>query len=384
MKMADSLRSAAEYHSKLKVPMKVSKKAWYDDKMNDDVYQVRSDLHNGFSKAEMQSRIGEIMRNDPDMMFYTESIAHALNSFSPERRAELLKKYPASASRYYRYRGFGRHDKDLLDVLNGVTNIKNPNGSVAADKASFVGLSPEQKQIQIEKLQKAESIKIHGDEVPLGITPKETRKNAQNAGMVIRGQYRNDDTGRMINVSRKSILETLEHDASDMAHVQSIAAIPEIIKKSVYVDSRVNEDIAKHPNVKQYDYFLSGLNVGKTPYTVKAVIAQDSDGNRYYDHKLSKIEKGKLFTAPAPDNESGGSKKLAFIGEYDKRLSDILQGAKSNTKSSSRAIEIVRRALEPNSGSGIDWAERFGKQNAAYRKAYVHEGKARFGQSKER
>lgn len=215
MKMADSFRSAAKYHSKLKVPKKVSKEAWYDEKMSDGVYQLRSDLHKGLSKAEMQSQIGNNMRNNPDMMSYVESIAHALNSVSPGRRAELLKKYPGSASEYYKNRGFGQYDKDLLDVL-------------------------------------------------------------------------------------------------------------------------------------------------------------------------SKTEKGKLFTAPVSDNESGGSKKLAFLDEHDKRLQDILQGQNQVQKNASQAAEIVRRVLESNPGTDVDWAERFGKQKAAYRKAYVHEGKGRFGQSRER
>lgn len=91
------------------------------------------------------------------------------------------------------------------------------------------------------------------------------------------------------------IYEILEHDYKDREHLQSIAAIPQIIKNSIYISSEKNEDAKKHPNVEKYEYYLCGLKISNEDYTVKAVVAKTLDGKRYYDHKLTNIEKGLLI-----------------------------------------------------------------------------------------
>ncbi|MEE6076315.1 hypothetical protein [Avibacterium paragallinarum] len=48
--------------------------------------------------------------------------------------------------------------------------------------------------------------------------------------------------------------ENGEHDYKDPDHLQSIAAIPQIIENAIYVDTLPNEDKEKHPNIQRYDY----------------------------------------------------------------------------------------------------------------------------------
>jgi len=44
-----------------------------------------------------------------------------------------------------------------------------------------------------------------------------------------------------------------------------------------------------------YQHFVCGLKIGNIDYTVHSIIAVDRNGDRYYDHNLSYIEKGKLL-----------------------------------------------------------------------------------------
>lgn len=57
-----------------------------------------------------------------------------------------------------------------------------------------------------------------------------------------------------------------------------------------------NEDAGKYPGIKSFSYYVCELKIGGNDYTVKAVIANQNNGIRYYDHRLSSIEKGELLS----------------------------------------------------------------------------------------
>ncbi len=80
-----------------------------------------------------------------------------------------------------------------------------------------------------------------------------------------------------------------------MPHIQSIAAIPQIIEKSIYIESQPNNDTDTNPDVTEYQCYVCGLNIGGEEYTVLAKVAVDKNGNRYYDHNLTAVAKGKLI-----------------------------------------------------------------------------------------
>ena len=136
----------------------------------------------------------------------------------------------------------------------------------------------------------------------------------------------------------------------------SIAAIPQIIEKSIYIASEDNTDIEKNPNVSEYQYYVCGLKIGDVDYTVRATVAVDKDGNRYYDHKLTHIEKGTLV-----DNLNGllnsvaANQSSSFMGGFgttpgtkpttanlsyvkDKKLLSILQ---TNEKENAKKIKMA-------------------------------------------
>lgn len=156
-----------------------------------------------------------------------------------------------------------------------------------------------EKAKRLEKLRNSESVEITGNEIQSSSDLKEYKKNAIQYGKSLRGEYANKDSGNeiLLTTSKKGggIYEILEHDYKDKEHLQSIAAIPQIIENSIYISSEKNEDIQKHPNIDSYEYYLCGLKIGNDDYTVKAVVAKTLDGQRYYDHKLTDIEKGKLL-----------------------------------------------------------------------------------------
>ena len=157
----------------------------------------------------------------------------------------------------------------------------------------------ERKAQQLEKLRASEPIQITGEEIKPSEDLKQYKKNALEYGKTLRGEYVNQDSGERISLfaggKNGGIKEVLQHDYKDPEHLQSVAAIPQIIENSILIDSEQNQDRRVNPDVKQYDYYVVGLKIGDTDYTVKAVVAQDDNGNRYYDHKLTQIEKGTLI-----------------------------------------------------------------------------------------
>ena len=77
--------------------------------------------------------------------------------------------------------------------------------------------------------------------------------------------------------------------------------------------------------MKSFRYYVCGLNIGDENYTVKAVVAVQPNGDRYYDHKLSEIEKGKLLSIIPTIQKAGIENKLPSSLGKDKRLFSILQ-----------------------------------------------------------
>ena len=186
-----------------------------------------------------------------------------------------------------------------------------------------------EKAARIEKLRRSKAVKITGEEIEPNSDLKQYKKNALEYGKNLRGEYTNKDTGEIIALtggnSRGGMREILQHDYKDIEHLQSIAAIPQIIEKAIFVDEAPNEDAERYPGVKSFRYYVCGLKIGNTYYTVKAVVAVQNNGDRYYDHKLSSIEKGKLLSIIPTIQKAGIENNLPPSVGKDKRLLSILQ-----------------------------------------------------------
>ena len=234
-----------------------------------------------------------------------------------------------------RYRGILGEAADVVKQNElKVGNYAPVNGNVnqVADARESV------KAERIRKLRDSKSVEITGNEIEASDDLKQYKKNALEYGKKLQGEYTNRDTGITIHLQRGrrngGINEVLQHDYKDIEHLQSIAAIPQIIENSIYIDSRENIDTDKNPDVKEYQYYVCGLKIGNVDYTVRSTVAVDKNGNRYYDHKLTHIEKGKLLDLindqAAYDNGFGttpGTKPTTeiFSNYKDKILLSILQ-----------------------------------------------------------
>lgn len=232
-------------------------------------------------------------------------------------------------------------DNEVVQLIKDISNkateqainpeLKNTDNSssnsVKVDQGSarFSAAASLPKSERIEKLRQSKTIHISGKDIQPSEDLRQYKRNALNYGKTLRGSYVNKDTGQEIKLGRAAIQEVLRHDYKNPDHLQSIAAIPQIIEESIYIDTLENEDKSKHPDIANYDYYVSGLSIGGDNYTVRAVIANSTMGEKYYDHKLSEIEKGDLLeiTSRVSTAEISNQSPLSHIN--DKRLLQILQ-----------------------------------------------------------
>ncbi len=155
--------------------------------------------------------------------------------------------------------------------------------------------SIEGKAGRIEKLRESEPVVVaYNGEYAL------ERKAAKRWALDnIRGKYVNEDTGHVIEVSQKGIKKVTSHGERDEAHLKSFIAIPEMIRRATFIENRPNEK--NNDKYESYDYYVCGLQIpdasGKQiDYTAKIVVGVANNA-KYYDHRLSKIEKGALISS---------------------------------------------------------------------------------------
>ena len=187
---------------------------------------------------------------------------------------------------------------NYLKAPNGAdTNLTPEQWAMVRTKAFKAWFGDWEKAARIQKLRNSEDASINGDE----IAPTESldKKAALEYGKKLQGFYTNKDTGASIQLQRGrkngGVNEVLQHNYKDAEHLQSIAAIPQIIEKSIFIESTPNADIKKNPGVVEYQHFVCGLKIGGEDYTVHSLVAVDKKGDRYYDHNLTAIEKKKLL-----------------------------------------------------------------------------------------
>lgn len=187
---------------------------------------------------------------------------------------------------------------NYLKAPNGAdTNLTPEQWAMVRTKAFKAWFGDWEKAARIQKLRNSEDVSINGDE----IAPTESldKKAALEYGKKLQGFYTNRDTGASIQLQRGrkngGVNEVLQHNYKDAEHLQSIAAIPQIIEKSIFIESVPNADVEKNPDIVEYQHFVCGLKIGGEDYTVHSLVAVDKKGDRYYDHNLTAIEKKKLL-----------------------------------------------------------------------------------------
>ena len=229
---------------------------------------------------------------------------------------------------------FTHEELSIIDTAKrDGTHMKAPNGkptkltekqwAQVRTKAFKEWFGDWEKATRIEKLRKAKAIEITGEEIAPSDDLKQYKKNALDYGKALRGEYTNKDTGAKVLLAKNALKEVLQHDYKDVEQLQSIVAIPKIIEESIYIDSEKNND--SKIDADAFDYYVSGLKIGGVDYTVRSVIVKLKDGTRYYDHKLTQIEKGKLIDSLVGTTPGFNQTESPVSVDKDKRLVSILQ-----------------------------------------------------------
>ena len=169
-----------------------------------------------------------------------------------------------------------------------------------------------EKAARIEKLRDSVPVEISGREIEEGADIKSYRKNAKEYGSRLRGTYLNRDTGKRIAISMSGINEVLSHDASP-SQFKSIAAIPQMVENGIYIESRENEDIKKHPDVGSYDYFVCGLKIGGADYTAKIVVANQRNGGTLLRPQTYTNREGRIAFNVVRHTQGRGRKQHALV-----------------------------------------------------------------------
>lgn len=191
----------------------------------------------------------------------------------------------------------------------------------------------EEKKKRIEKLRKSDSVVVDGNEY-LG----KYELNSKSAGDYIlsslRRGYKNTDTNELIHISRKS-QKVAHHDAENEVHLKSIAYIPQLIEHAIFIDEIPN---SKSKNgFDSYRYYVVGFNIGGVDYTVRLTVGV-KNGQSYYDHALTKIEKGNLLNLTDGVKADVSEKETAISDVKDKRLLSLLR---MNEQENARKIKLA-------------------------------------------
>ena len=231
-----------------------------------------------------------------------------------------------------RFRFIGEQGAARLDAAEEATT-RLDNLNVAREMESAFN----EKKQRIEKLRKSEPVEITGWEIEPSDDLKQYKKNALEYGKRLRGEYTNKDTGETVMVGKNAIKEVLNHDYKNAEQLQSVAAIPQIIENAVYIESQANTD--DKVDAEKFDYYVCGMKIGGEDYTVRAVIVTPKEGTRYYDHKLTKIEKGKLLDSLIGITTPGFNQTTSLNSDIkDTKLLSLLQ---INEKENARKIKLA-------------------------------------------
>lgn len=175
---------------------------------------------------------------------------------------------------------------------------------------------------RLEKLKNAPTLEKDGKIIINGTdyTNKvaEMRKNEDRKGLreimsllknEIKGSYAAPDMDNESIDITSATMKELNRFPLNSRQIEATLYIPDLLKNGTFICNEKNEDLVTNPEIDHYSYLLNGIKIAGEDYTAKSVIAVAKDGKKYYDHKLSKIEKGRILNnlPLLTDRESLGS-----------------------------------------------------------------------------
>ena len=276
-----------------------------DDEIADEVIATYSGRRGAERLREEQRKIA----GDKGGVFEKAEAISAL-----ERVKQALRKFWKSVADFLHIHYKSAEevaDRVMKDLLDGVDPGKHFNSRVDESKSE-----------RIEKLRESKPVEITGNEYKGKYelnrdSAKEWLKNN------LRREYRIKDTGETVELRKDGIQKVTSHSMGNEAHLKSLAAIPQMIENSIFIDEVPNEK--NNGKYDRYRYYVCGLKIGGEDYTAKITIGVKG-GYKYYDHSLTQIEKGSLLDnidALSTTYDDKGT-TLSSVGK-DSRLLSILQ-----------------------------------------------------------
>ena len=177
-----------------------------------------------------------------------------------------------------------------------------------------------EKHFHIEKLRKSAPVSIEKKDYDGKFSDRASAKEWMREN--IKGEYTNADTNEVISITNVGINEVTSHGTTDDAHMKSLVAIPKMLENSIFITELPNTK--GNDKYDSYRYYVVGLKIDGEDYTAKIVVGVKGD-SKYYDHRLTEIEKGSLIDdLNRLSNSVAENQTSDFVGK-DTKLSEILR-----------------------------------------------------------
>ena len=172
----------------------------------------------------------------------------------------------------------------------------------------------------------------------------------------------NEDTGIKVGMSSNDFREHFDAKNSgyDLAHLEAIAALPELMRTAKLVESHADGKKTAGGNIKQVHRFMSALRVGEEDFAVKLTVKEFNDGSaslnmenpvKLYHHRIEKALSSSDTGKPAMpttiaterDVEQSPPSSPVDINAHEYTLRRLLEGV--NDHKGNRFLQGSRGAV---------------------------------------
>ena len=98
----------------------------------------------------------------------------------------------------------------------------------------------------------------------------------------------NAKTGHQITISKNGVKHTLRGAQQDL--IKSVVATPELLKQAEYLGAQPHK--SGNPSIVATHYYGVKANIGGVVHDIVAVVHEQTDGKRYYDHSIERKQTG--------------------------------------------------------------------------------------------
>lgn len=175
---------------------------------------------------------------------------------------------------------------------------------------------------------------LDGTEVGTGVLT--WREASEHAKRFQNHEYVNADTGQPILVSGKGIREAA-HVAKTQADLQAFAAIPDIIRNAVPVES--SPDRLGRYGIKAVHTLYAPVRIAGVPYRARLIVRDTLQGGRYYGQTLESLELEKPSVVGGEGADAAARVAPRPLGSTI-TIAELLRGV--------REVGAVSQVVDPN------------------------------------